>query len=90
MTTQKRKKINLIDAATSIDAEHQLLLWFKSHNITAKQTAYMQYKILNGVIKNIMFYPSRMKLMFQEERNYVITSNDEKTILALIKGDTKF
>lgn len=90
MSTKKRKKLNLVNAATSIDAEHQLLLWFKSHGIQVKQTASMQYKILNGIIKNIMFYPSTMKLMFQEERNYIITSRDESTILGLINGDINF
>lgn len=86
----KRKKLNLINAATSIDAEHQLALWFKSHDLQAKQTAPMQYKIHNGVIANIMFYPSTMKLMFQEDKNYIITSRDERTILGLIKGDINF
>ena len=83
--------LNDVTFATSSQFEDTLTNWAKQNKIKLQKTGENQYKILNGCIKNIMFYPTKWKLMFQTQvRNYVITSETEDSVVGLIKGDIDF
>ncbi len=65
--------------------------WLKYHDIQGKVVNHNSIKITNGVIPAIHLYPEKMKLMFQEQgKQYIITSNEDSTIVALIKGDMPY
>lgn len=75
----------------SDDNTTELEKWFTAHNIDATKLNVNTWRICNGVINYIMFYPTKFKLMFQDKgRNYIITSRKEETILALINGDIAY
>jgi hypothetical protein len=80
----------LLEAVTSNNLEEELTAWFKKKKIKVKKTGEHQYKVLNGCHKNIMFYPTKFKLMFQDGRNYVIECREERTLVGLINGDVPF
>lgn len=82
--------INEIMLSPEDDAtrEYLLNLWFKQHDIVAIPKGDKQYQITNGCIKHIMFYPTKLKLMFQEPdgTNYNIQSKTDASVVGLIKG----
>lgn len=64
--------------------------WLEENEITFERKGCMQYKITNGAVKNIMFYPSTHKIMVQEEgKNYIQTANSN-ALLGVIKGTLAF
>lgn len=72
------------------EVKERIETWLTENEIEFHCTANMQYKILNGCVPNIMFYPSTHKLMIQDKgKNYVQTARSD-TILAVIKGDIPY
>ena len=68
-----------------------IIQWAKQHNILLINKGINAYKVVNGCIPSIMFYPTKLKLMFQEEgKNYVINSRNEEGILGLINGNIQY
>ena len=87
------KTLHQIALALNDSAGKELLLeeWLKYHELEGKVINHNSIKITNGVIPAIHLYPDKMKLMFQEKgKNYIITSNEDSSIVALIKGDMPF
>lgn len=83
------KKMTLLEALVPLEESKKDLIiqWAKQHNLLLTNKGPNQYKVQNGCIPNIMFYPTKLKLMFQEEgQNYIITSRNEEGILGLING----
>jgi hypothetical protein len=64
--------------------------WLEENEIIFERKGCMQYKILYGATKNMMFYPSKHKLMIQENgKNYIQTAKSA-TLLAVMKGTIAF
>jgi hypothetical protein len=85
--------INLMEALLPLKDtdEDNITRWAAQYEVKLKRTGNGMYKVLNGCIKNIMFYPNNFKLMFQDGgKNSVITSLNEENIIALIKGDVPY
>lgn len=69
----------------------ELKKWLKYYELVGDIVSPQVVKILNGCIPSIHLYPEKMKLMFQEGgKNYIITSNEDSSIVSLIKGDMAF
>lgn len=75
----------------SAEEKHKIIAnWLARNKIEYVETANKQYKILNGCVPNIMFYPSTSKVMIQDGgKNYIIQTTAEN-ILATIKGDMPY
>ena len=72
------------------EKEKHLLTWCKKYDIQLRKTATGHYKVLNGCIENIMFYPHKNKVMFQVDgKSHVITSSIPN-IVAMIHGTLPF
>ena len=90
---EEHKTLHQIALALHDNAGKELLLkqWLKHHEIKGKVVNHNSIKITNGVIPAIHLYPEKMKLMFQEQgKQYIITSNEDSSIVALIKGDMPY
>jgi hypothetical protein len=65
-------------------------LWMQGQEIDFIRKGNMQYKITNGCVPNIMFYPSKHKLMIQVDgKNYIQTASAD-ALIGAIKGTLPF
>ena len=70
--------------------EYLIELWMQGHELTFIRKGDMQYKITNGCVPNIMFYPSKHKLMIQVDgKNYLQTASAD-ALIGAIKGTLAF
>lgn len=70
--------------------EGMIELWLISYQIDFIRKGSMQYKITNGCVPNIMFYPSKHKLMIQVDgKNYIQTASAD-ALIGAIKGTLAF
>lgn len=73
------------------ETEDNVLNWASQYGIVLERKGENQYKVWNGIIPNIMFYPSKLKLMFQDNgRSYVIILKDESEVVSFLMGDIDF
>lgn len=81
----------ILNSPMSEDSKiHQVEKLFVSHNVELILRGAWQYQVINGCIPAIMLYPSKHKIMFQENgKNYVCIANFA-TLIAMIKGDVAF
>ena len=90
---KEHKTLEQITLSLHDSAGKELLLedWLKYHELQGKVINHNSIKITNGIIPAIHLYPEKMKLMFQEQgKQYIITSNEDRTVVALIKGDMPY
>ena len=94
MTKKVRIKRTLLEALLPLaeeDSTDLVVEWGKLHDIQLTYKGTNQYKVHNGCIPAIMFYPTKMKLMFQENgKTWVIESKTEEGVLGLIQGHIAF
>lgn len=70
--------------------EGMIELWLISYQIDFIRKGNMQYKITNGCTPNIMFYPSKHKIMVQVDgKNYIQTASAD-ALIGVIRGTLPF
>ena len=86
-------KVTLLDAMMPLvePTTDSVIEWAKQHDIDLSYKGPNQYKVHNGCIPSIMLYPTKMKLMFQENgKTWVIESRTEEGVLGIIQGNIPF
>lgn len=70
--------------------EEKTLEILAKYGLTAKLTGSVQFKILNGCVKNILLYPTTRKLLIQVNgKNYISQANFD-TLYDLIVGNLAY
>lgn len=72
------------------NVEEKLELWLAANKLKYKRTAAMEYKILNGCEKNIIFYPEVNKINIQVDGVNYIQEASSHVLLSVIKGDIPY